>query len=58
MKERKQLLKGKRRRVTDEQIRVLQSWVPFQSLARAMGISVKYAVKLRMGIVEHKGPSP
>jgi hypothetical protein len=58
MRPRKQLRAGKRRRVTDVQIRVLQAWMPFKELARALGISQKYAVKIRMGMVHHKNPSP
>lgn len=58
MKARKQEMRGKRRRVTDDQIRILQTWVPFKTLARAMGISEKYATNLRNGRVYHKNPSP
>jgi hypothetical protein len=49
---------SKRRRITDAQIRVLKSWVPFKTLAQAMGISVNYATKLRNGQIYHKTPSP
>lgn len=54
----KQIMRGKRRRITDEQIAILRSWVPFKTLAQAMGISQKYAVRLRRGTVYHKNPSP
>lgn len=58
MSSKKQLRNHKGRRVTDLQIRVLQSWVPFKDLARAMGISVGYAKGLRDGKVQHKTSSP
>jgi hypothetical protein len=58
MKPRVQPLAGKRRRVTDEQIAILKSWVPFKTLARAMGISEKYATNLRNDRVFHKNASP
>jgi hypothetical protein len=58
MKKRVQPLAGKRRRITDDQIRILQSWVPFKTLARALGISEKYATKLRKGKVHYKNKSP
>lgn len=48
----------KSRRVTDEQIRVLRSWVPFRQLARSMGLNVDYARELRNGTVKHKTRSP
>jgi hypothetical protein len=54
----KQRLKGKPRRVTDDQIRVLQAWVPFAVLARAAGVSVRYGQEIRRGRVQHKNPSP
>lgn len=47
-----------RRRVTDEQIAVLKSWIPFNQLARALGFSPGYATALRNGRVYHKTPSP
>lgn len=46
------------RRITDAQIRVLQSWVSFAELARSMGISVEYARRLRNGQVQYKTRSP
>jgi hypothetical protein len=49
---------GARRRITDEQIAILRSWVPFKTLARALGISQKYATNIRRGRVYHKNPSP
>lgn len=47
-----------RRRVTDEQIVVLKAWIPFNQLARALGISPSYATQLRNGHIFHKTPSP
>jgi hypothetical protein len=58
VKDRKQLMTGARRRITDEQIAILRSWVPFKTLARALGISQKYATNIRRGRVYHKNPSP
>jgi hypothetical protein len=49
---------GKPRRITDDQIRVLQAWIPLKQLARALGIAPKYAIELRMGKYRHKNPSP
>lgn len=51
-------MRGKRRRITDDQIAILKSWVPFKTLARAIGISEKYATNIRRGRVYHKNPSP
>lgn len=48
----------KSRRVTDEQIQVLRSWIPFRKLAQSMGLSVDYARDLRNGRVQHKTRSP
>jgi hypothetical protein len=48
----------KRRHVTDAQIRLLRSWIPFHELARAIGISPNYATRLRNGRIFHKTPSP
>jgi predicted transcriptional regulator len=47
-----------RRRVTDEQIVVLKAWIPFNQLARALGISPSYATALRNDHFQHKTPSP
>jgi hypothetical protein len=58
MNQTQRLRPHKSRRVTDEQIRVLRSWVPFYQLARSMGISVEYARKLRAGEYQHKSRSP
>lgn len=46
------------RRVTDEQVRVLKSWVPFPLLARSMGLNVAYARRIRNGRVVYKTRSP
>jgi hypothetical protein len=47
-----------RRQVTDDQIAVLKAWIPFNQLARALGISVAHASALRNGRVFHKTRSP
>lgn len=47
-----------RRRATDEKIAVLKAWIPFNRLARALGLSPGYATALRNGRVYHKTPSP
>jgi hypothetical protein len=45
---------GRKRRISDEQILLLKSWVPFKTLARALGIDEKYATRLRKGRIVHK----
>lgn len=47
-----------RRQVTDDQIAVLKAWIPFNQLARALGLSVPYASAIRKGRVFHKTKSP
>lgn len=54
----KELRVHKSRRVTDEQIQVLRSWIPFRQLARSLGLNVSYARDLRNGRVQHKTRSP
>lgn len=46
------------RRVTDEQIAVLKAWVPFNQLARSMGINPRYASELRTGKKQYKTSVP
>lgn len=58
MRKKKQTLAGRPRRATPDQIRVLQAWIPFNQLARALGFSPGYAVKLRKGKVRHKNKAP
>jgi hypothetical protein len=53
-----QPLRGKRRRVTDEDIYVFQTWMTFAQLARKRGFSYNYARDIRSGLVKHKNPSP
>lgn len=58
-----QLRPHKGRRVTDEQIRTLRAFVPFQGrtlaqLAESLGISVGHAKKLRYGTKQHKTACP
>jgi hypothetical protein len=57
-RKKKQPLAGSRRRATDDQIRVLQAWIPFNQLARALGFSQAHATRLRKGRVMHKNKSP
>lgn len=52
-----QKLKGKRR-ITDDQIRVLQAWIPLKQLSRAIGVDPKHAIAVRTGRYRHKHPSP
>ena len=58
MKKKKRRLAGSPRRVTNVQIRVLKAWIPFNQLARALGISPGYAAKLRKGRIRYKNKSP
>ena len=46
------------RRVTDADIHVLKSHVTLAEKARAMGISLGYAKKIRRGRIKHKSRSP
>lgn len=58
MKSRSKRLAGGPRKVTDEQVRAIQAWVPFSHLAKSLGISTSYAAKLRRPGFFHKHPSP
>ena len=48
---------GGPRRVTDEQVRRIREWKPLKELAKELGISYSYVVKIRNGF-QHKQKSP
>ena len=48
---------GRKRRITDEQVKRIREWKSLQQLARELGVSSKIAYRIRCGY-HYKQPSP
>lgn len=49
---------GRKRRITDEQVKRIREWKPLAGLAREFGVSVNMVSAIRNGRYQHKQPSP
>lgn len=49
---------GRKRRITDEQVKRIRNWKPLAGLARDLGISVQMASAIRGRRYRFKQPSP
>lgn len=49
---------GRKRRITDEQVKRIRQWKPLAGLARDLGVSIRMVSAIRNDRYKFKQPSP